>query len=210
MAEDNNSDEPYVADDALHGSYAPADEYVIFHVEAEKIGKDQRPIQVAFFEADVVARRKFFGFIAKTCSMVALIMGGVYVIQQHYTEDAVFYAAIDGERMLPTPISIAGEASIPSRIRVIGSGTSAMKNLMAGSIDNTILALDVRGVRVTANGSRALIGSQIVKSGDSVWAGRQKIIFRGVEGERMVFEDAHGRSYLRNLKATPPQIAMKS
>jgi hypothetical protein len=200
VAKDGHSDEAYVADDAALGNYAPADEYVIFHVEAETIGRDRRPIQVAFLEADRVARRKFFGFLAETCAMVALITGGVYIIQQHYSEDGTLYAAADGVGATPSNSSGGVETPIPSRIRVLGPGAGTMKNLMAGSLDDAVRVLDVRGVRVTAGGSRALIGNQVVKSGDSVWAGWQKLTFKGVDGGKMVFEDASGRSHLRDLK----------
>ncbi|MDR2677604.1 MAG: hypothetical protein LBB26_03515 [Puniceicoccales bacterium] len=201
MAKDEHSGEAYVSDDAVLESYAPADGYVIFHVESETIGKDRRPIHVAFLETDKAARRKFFESMAQTCAMIALITGGVYVIQQHYDENATLYAPIDGGRTTsPQPSADGTEAPIPSRIRMHSRGNGAMRNLMAGSLDDAIHALDVRGVRVSASGSRALIGDQVIKSGDPIWAGWQRVIFKGVDGEKMVFEDASGRSHLRNLK----------
>jgi hypothetical protein len=211
MAKDEHADKAYVADDAVLGNYAPADEYVIFHVEAETIGRDRRPIRVAFLETDGLARRKFFAFIAQTSAMVALITGGIYVIHQHYSEDATLYASVDGIGATSSaPSAGATGTSIPSRIRVVGQGTGAMKNLMAGSLDNAIRALDVRGVRVSARDTRALIGNQVVKPGDPVWAGWQRITFKGVAGEKMVFEDTRGELYSRSLKTTPPQIATES
>jgi hypothetical protein len=196
----------YVSDDAVLGNYAPADEYLIFHVEAETIGRDWRPIHLAFLEPDRAARRKFFGFLAETCAMIMLITGGVYVVQRHYSASPMLYATDAG--VGATPTTSQSEALIPSRIRVLGPGTRTMKNLMAGSLDDAIGALDIRGVRVSAGGSRALIGTQVIKSGDSVWAGWQKLIFKGVTGEKMVFEDASGRFHLRNLKAVS-KITMK-
>jgi hypothetical protein len=208
VARDEHSDEAYVADDAVLGNYAPADEYLIFHVEAETIGRDRRPIHVAFLETDRASRRKFFGFLAETCTMIALVMGGVYVIQRHYSENTTFYAAVNGAGETPPDPSDDIGTPLPSRIRVLGPGTGTMKNLMAGSLDDAVGALDIRGVRVSAGGSRALIGNQVVKSGDSVWAGLQRLTFKGVTGEKMVFEDASGRSHLRNLKVAS-RITMK-
>jgi hypothetical protein len=201
VAENGHSKEAYVSDDAVLVNYAPADEYVIFNVESETIGRDRRPIHVAFMETDGTARREFFKFMAQTCIMVVLVMGGVYFIQQSYNGDATLYAAVDG--VSSAAVADSGETFLPSRIRVVGPGTGTMKNLMAGSLDSAIRALDVRGARVSASGSRALIGTQVVKPGDSIWVGLQRVVFKGIAGEKMVFEDASGKSYLRNLQAAP-------
>ncbi|MDR2341369.1 MAG: hypothetical protein LBD72_03530 [Puniceicoccales bacterium] len=208
MAGDEHSNgEAYVSDDAVLGNYAPADEYVIFNVESETIGKDKRPIRVAFIKTDGTARREFFKFITQTCIMIVLVMGGVYFIQRSYDEDATFYAAVG--KMSSAPVPVDNGTSLQSRIRVVGAGTGAMKNLVAGSLDGAIRALDIRGVRVSASGgSQALIGTQVVRPGDPIWAGLQRVVFKGIDGEKMVFEDASGRSYLRNLKAAPTRIAM--
>jgi hypothetical protein len=203
------TEEAYVVDDPVLGEYAPADEYVIFHVESETFGKDNQPLHVAFMNSNPVERRQFFGFIAKACAIVLAITSGVYVVQRHYSPHATLYTVTSGSNFAMAT-NVAYESAIPSHIRVVGQSIGSLKNLTAGTLQNQIQALNIQGVQVAASTAKALIGNHIVSQGDRLWVGAHELIFKGVTREQMVFEDGNGHSYTRDLKKTPFPITKDS
>jgi hypothetical protein len=181
----------YVSDDHFYRNYAPMDEYIVFQPE-KGLAHGDKPMDLTFFQPDPKQQKKFFHFLAKACLLVTAITIGVYWMEHEQGKNTFYTAATTSD----APSSMETNGDLPTRQE------SSLKNLTEGTIRNQMQRLNVRGVMVTASTAKALIGDRILHQGEHIIVGTQKLTFKGVSDEKMVFSSSDGRNYLLPLQKT--------
>ncbi|MDR1438373.1 MAG: hypothetical protein LBI69_04960 [Puniceicoccales bacterium] len=205
-------------EDLFIADCAPSNEYVILRKQmpvADGTVKNHSTLEVKFLEKEPVSWKNFLYFLFTSCILCLAIVAVAYFVRGSGHASSLYAAASSKEQRdsqsplrVPTmPIGRSGkvdEIAIPMRVATSSASHrgNALKELTSGTLDEQISALDVRGVQVAAYSARALIGNRIVHQGDHLYIGSSELIFRGVDGENMLFEDGNGQLHQRSLRPT--------
>lgn len=125
----------------------------------------------------------------KSIPSAPLLTAKTSQIQQEISAIVTVNANSQNSKTLPAEHIIS---SISQPVRPSGN--------VAKTLQDSITALDIRGIQIAPFHSRAIINNRLVQQGETFHCENSRLTFRGIENSMLLFQDDRGMTYSRHLR----------